>query len=451
MEAVSTGKNTVQDNNKKITDEEKDKSNLSLEAREKNSLPPKGVKSLKNLLVIRSGALGDVLMTTPLLRQLKKGMPETKITYLVGKWSASILNNNPNIDEIITFDEEIIFKKKIFSIVTLANQLRKKKFDSCIILDKSRDWTIFCKAAFIPFVVGFEREGQKNNFANIKIPFTADRNEIEHYLDIAMTLGLEFKDKRTELFCDDNDKAIVYELIDKHQLNKRSTIEIDSSTGKKKFGLVIGIAPGGAKNPGQEFIAKRWPEENYAVLITKLVNHGHKILLFGGKDDSAVCEKLKNLALENDMEDERIINFAGITNIQQTYLLMKACDYFVTHDSGPMHIAGAAGLDSRLICIFGPTSAKRFAPLGATVIQAKKLPEGYDTEQDIYLPISPESIEYASTQQVIKLIDPSIITENDGMNSAADSVGDEPFDSEDSPGQEKDKNRQSGINFNMLD
>jgi len=67
--------------------------------------------NLAHLLIIRSGALGDVLMTTPLLRALRKGLPHTRITYLVGKWSASVLNNNPNIDEIMTFDEEMIFNK----------------------------------------------------------------------------------------------------------------------------------------------------------------------------------------------------------------------------------------------------------------------------------------------------------------------------------------------------
>ena len=346
-------------------------------------------ENIKNILIIRSGAIGDVLMSIPLAEAIRNKwtQPNTKISYLVGKWSASVLKNNPDIDEVISFDDRIIVKKNAIRAIGLANKLRKKNFDTCFILDKSWLWSAFVKLVGIPFTVGFQRNGKKA-FNTINIPFSADKYELDYYLDIARALSLRIKSKKMKIYPSKADESLVKKLNISKIISKNSN-------------KTIGIAPGGAENPGQTLPAKRWPLRNYANLIKKLAEKDYTIMLFGGKSDEHICDRLKKIS------QAQITSLAGKTSIQQSYLLMKNCKYFVTHDSGPMHIAAAAGLGKNLIAIFGPTSPERFAPRDATVLKPKKLPLGYNPEQDVYRSLDKSQvagIEYAGVEDVLRII-----------------------------------------------
>lgn len=84
------------------------------------------MKTDKKILIFKTGAIGDVIMTTPFLRQLRKNYPNAQIDYLIGNTTSQILENNPNINEIIRFDEKIFFQKKIFKWKKLINDIKKK-------------------------------------------------------------------------------------------------------------------------------------------------------------------------------------------------------------------------------------------------------------------------------------------------------------------------------------
>jgi len=329
--------------------------------------------SPKNVLVIRSCAIGDVLMSTPLIEALRSAWPDAKISYLVGKWSAGVLKNNPNIDNIIEFDDNLVVRKNVFGLLHLISILKKSQFDLCIVLDKSWLWSLFAKFTGAKIIVGFRRN-HSIDLNTVSVPFSASKYELEYYLDIARKLGLEIKSTAMKIYATENDKKIASEY------------NTDNA---------VGIAPGGAQNPGQYLKAKRWPLKNYELLIKKLLEKNYNLILFGGKADAEICNGLAN---------DVVVSVAGKTNIQQSYLLMKNCKYFITHDSGPMHIAAAAGLGKRLITIFGPTSPKRFAPPDATVLLPKSLPRNYNPDSDVYKPISPSKIEYATVDDVLNRI-----------------------------------------------
>ena len=355
-------------------------------------MKPKNMKNIepKNILMIRSGAIGDVLMTTPLVEAVRAAWPKARINYLVGKWSSSVLKNNPCVDGVIEFDDNIIVKRNIIKALALAKKIGKMNFDTCLVLDKSWLWSLFAKIAKIPLRVGFRRKGLINtmlNTNNVSIPFFASKYELEYYLDIARKLDLDIKTNRMRLYPSKDDEFVANSII---ETNK-------AVLNNKK---ITGIAPGGAENPGQSLVAKRWPLENYKALVKQLVERKDTaVLLFGGSSDKEICDELEGI------DTKKIISVAGKITIQQSYLLMKKCSYFVTHDSGAMHIVSAAGLGKKLIAIFGPTSPKRFAPKDATVLKPKKLPFGYNPEQDVYKSIPQSKIEYASVGDVMRVIE----------------------------------------------
>lgn len=302
---------------------------------------------VRKILFIKSGAIGDVLMTTPLLRSVRRHFPDAEITYFVGEWSKDALKNNKNVDRVISFPDDVIFKKKLLKLKKLAKRLSKEKFDLCFVLDWSYLAGLFgymCAPNAVR--IGFAR-GEEGFAHSIGIPYGDRKHDSEYYLDMARAIGAAVTNKSgnsMELFLSESDKEFA-----------------DRFAKKKKIGRkIIGIAPAGASNPGQTVLLKRWPCERYIELSNMVLEKTDaKIIFFGGKQDTEVIKKIES-RIENG--NGRIFDASGKCSIQESAALMKKCKVIVTNDSGAMHIAAAAGVPT--ISIFGPTNPVKLAPLG---------------------------------------------------------------------------------------
>ena len=310
----------------------------------KKQLPEK----IDRILIIRSGGIGDVLMTTPLIKAIKNKFSSAKIDYLTGNWSKGVLEGNNDINEVISFDDEIIFKKKLFKMFGLIKQLKKKKYDLCFVLDKSWHWGVFAYLSNVEFRIGFDRNGE--GFANnLNIPYDGSKYELDYYMDTVRLLGIKKTDKNMLLDLTEKDKKFGDDFL------------LNNNLKNKKL---IGIAAGGAENPGQKMHVKRWHKEKYIELVKFILKEKKNaaILLFGGKNDVELNE-----SIVKETDKIKTYNLAGKTTIKQAAVLMKKCKVFVTHDSGTMHIAAA--MKTPLIVLFGATNPKRFAPRGSMVIK----------------------------------------------------------------------------------
>ena len=333
----------------------------------------KNMHRTKKILIIRSGAIGDCILTIPLIKELKKIYPDSKIDYLVGDWSKTVLKNEEEINEIIGYKDEIVVQKKIWGIIGLIRKIRKTKYDIGIILDKSWEFGVLASLMKIPNRIGYDRAGE--GFANhINIKYDGNKYEGEYYFDIIRKLKQTTENKEYEVGRYELSLTIKPEEIEHAKqkfIEKNMSIlekykdELQYTNNNKqetKYRNIIGLAIGGAKNPGAEMANKKWPQQNYTEIIKELSKH-NKIILFGGKTDKEIHKQ----TIEN-IENQNIIDMAGETNIHETAVLMKECDLLITHDSGPMHIAGTT--QKPLIAIFGPTPAERFAPKNAHIIKS---------------------------------------------------------------------------------
>lgn len=293
-------------------------------------------KAPKKILLVKSGAIGDVLMTTPFLRELRKLFPKAQINYLVGNWSKEVLNNNKNIDNVISFDEDIIFKNKFFAILGLAKKIQKQKYDMCFVLDRSYLADIFAYLCKIPLRIGFDRKGEGFSLTH-KVKTEKNKHHINEYLKLLTFFNIKPKNKEMNLFVTKKDTGLTNRFLKKNKLSKK----------------IIGVAPLGAINPGQKMLTRRWPIRKYKELIKTLANK-YGIILFGGKEERNELEQIKNEL------DNGVVNAAGLT-IQQSSALMKKCKLFITHDSGAMHIAAASKIP--VLSIFGPSNPHEKAPL----------------------------------------------------------------------------------------
>lgn len=298
----------------------------------------------KKILIIRSGSIGDVLMTTPLIRAIRSKYTKARISYLTGNWSKDVLKGNKNINEIISVDDSVFFNKRIFEIISLIRKIKRKKFDLCFILDKSYLLNLFAYFCNIPFRIGFDRKGE--GFANnLNVTFDGSKYELGYYLNIARLIKAPIKNRSMELILYKKDLVYSDKLLKKVRLKK------------------IGIAAGGAENPGQKMHIKRWPKEKYIELVKRLLRKKYYIMLFGGNSD----KKLNN-DIVKALKSKNVVSVAG-NSLQESAALMKKMNLFITHDSGSLHLAAAAGV--KIIALFGPTDSKRFAPVNAIVIKSK--------------------------------------------------------------------------------
>lgn len=307
----------------------------------------------KKILIIRSGAIGDVVMTTPLIKAVRERFPAAEINYLVGNWSKKVLDGNPQLNRIISFDDKIVYDKKIKEGWELIKEIRTEQFDLAFVLDKSYHWGVLAYLMGIKQRIGFDRFGE--GFAyNLSVFYDGSKYEGDYNLELIEKLMT-------------STGAVGEKVADRQMKIPLSEAEEDFATAffrKNKIkGRTIGIIAGGAKNPGQTMDLKRWPLEHYTTLIKQLVGE-FNILLLGGPSDKDVSEKI-----HTEITSPKVFDAIGQCGIKESVALMKRCDLVVTHDTGPLHMAAATG--TKVIALFGPTPAHRFAPRNAVVLETK--------------------------------------------------------------------------------
>ncbi len=296
----------------------------------------------KRICVFKIGAMGDVLMSTPMLHSLRRKFPKAVIHYWTGQWSAGVLKDNHDINRLFVFDDRVFYRKRPDLGVRLARQIRAQHYDLMFILDKHWSLGVFGRLAGVPVRVGFDREGE--GFAHtIAVPYGPVKHEVDYYLGLAGAVGAKLPQKPgLELALSAKDRAFAKVFFAEHSLNPAKT---------------IGIIPGGAKNPGQLMAIRRWPAERFAAVASALAREGWQIIILGkSPGDEDVLPAMMNAV-------PGAVNAIGDFTLQQSAALMQKCRLVVCNDSGPMHMAAAVGAPT--VSIFGATDPHRKAPCGS--------------------------------------------------------------------------------------
>ena len=288
----------------------------------------------KSTIVLKLGGLGDLLMVTPAIRAYKKSFPKTKLNFIVGKSNQQVLKGNPYIDCLYTVDDFKIFRgglnEKISETLKLMNIIKNISPDTIFILHRDWRWNFVSFLSGVKERYGFKRD-LRGLFLTKAVKTSEKEHEIKKYFKVfGMQNGFKEDGLKMDIFPSNQDEDDLLKLTGNFLKNK-----------------VIAVSPGGASNAKEEMDIRRWPIEYYLQLVKKIIEKtDYSILLIGGKNDVQFTRKLR-------IDKRRIIDLAGKTNIQQTYLALRKCKALVTHDSGPMHIGAAAGIP--VISLFGPT------------------------------------------------------------------------------------------------
>lgn len=288
----------------------------------------------RNVLVIQSSFLGDSMLTVPLLRRLRSLLPEAKLTVLTLP-SMSEIFKGAWVDEVL-LDDKRGEDGGLLGPWRAAAKLAAKGFDLAVIPHRSFRSALVAKLAGIPRRVGFATSAGRFLLTDV-VPFSWLTHDLERNLALLLPLGGTAAPAVSES-----------RYLDAAPLPAALETLLEAG-GAGKGARLAGVHPGAA------WATKRWLPERYAALCGELRREGLVPVLVGGPADAALAAGIA--------EGGRAVDLTGKTDLAGLKALMGRLTLFVTNDSGPMHLAAAAGVP--VVAIFGATSRELgFFPYG---------------------------------------------------------------------------------------
>lgn len=272
------------------------------------------MESIKKILIIRFSSIGDIVLTSPVVRSLKNQLQTVELHYLTKKPFYDLLKDNPNLSKVHLWEKSnetnllSALKNEQFDyIVDLHNNLRTKKF----ILKLKVKSSSFPKLNL-----------QKWLYVNLKKEVMPDLHIVDRYYKAVEKIGVQNDNQGLDFF-----------------INPTNEVDLSESynLGNQAY-LAVAV--------GAQFKTKRMPT---SLMIKVLTAIDFPIILLGSKADEeyaqVICEALPN---------QKIINACGKHNLQSSASIVKQAKALLTHDTGLMHIASA--FETKIISVWGNTT-----------------------------------------------------------------------------------------------
>ncbi len=298
-------------------------------------------RTSRRILLIRPDHLGDVLLLTPALHSFAAALPNTHRTLLLGPWGAPALQGNTDIDAVESclfpgFDRQaksshIAPYRVLFET---ARQLRGR-FDTAVVLRFDHWWGAWLAAAAgIPRRIGYAWP-ETAPFLTEQVPYQPGRHEARQNARLLETLAPG---------------------IEASLGPSRYTVKAeDAAWARDRLAGLSGVKV--AIHPGAGALVKQWPSKHWAHVAAQLrALRGAQIILTGGAGEVTLVQGVA-AALPFP-----VVDLAGQTAFRQLAAVYSQCDLVLGSDSGPLHLAVAAG--ARTLHLYGPVPAAKFGPWG---------------------------------------------------------------------------------------
>jgi lipopolysaccharide heptosyltransferase I len=294
--------------------------------------------SRPRLLLVKLSSLGDVVHALPTLEALRLAYPEGRITWLVEEAFAPLLMGHPALDAVWTAPR-LRWRgrhtgRDLWNMAALALHVRHHPFDLVVDLQgllKSAVWVALVQS---PRKVGFDRtrEGSWRVLTERLPPYDPDRHALLRYLDVARHLGAPDGPPRFRF----------------PPLPVVAPEQVFPNWGKAPLVIL---------HPGARWATKLWPEAGWRETARWLLEKGCAVAVTGSANDREMAATIL------DGLSGPAVNLAGRTSLLGLISWLRLAALAVTTDTGPMHLAAAAGVP--LVALFGPTAPWRTGPFGA--------------------------------------------------------------------------------------
>jgi ADP-heptose:LPS heptosyltransferase/glycosyltransferase involved in cell wall biosynthesis len=278
----------------------------------------------KKILVIQHKQIGDVILTTPVVKVLKKHFPDARISFLIEKFCYPILEGNPHIDDIISLDKSEL--KNLFSQFNYYFKIRSMGFD--LVLDFFQN----PRSSLIAFLSGADttisyNHPSRGRFYKIKVN-PKPGYAVDYKLSMLESIGIKSNDNYPEIFISEVEKGYIDKYFDAIGIKEDDFVVCIDATHRRP--------------------TRRWTCEGYAKLIDMLcAKYNAKVILLWGPGEYKRAYKIKELCAYNCF-------IACRTDLKQLTALISRSSLLIGNDSAPRHIAVSQKVPT--LVILGSTS-----------------------------------------------------------------------------------------------
>lgn len=285
------------------------------------------------VLVVKIGAMGDVVMALSMLEALFQKDPSSHVTWVCGRTVEPLLKSTGKVDETIALDEAMLLKGNIFQrlgvLLPLWGRLVGRRFDLIVTGHSDPRYRL----------LGALSLGKiRRSFGRIQGRVWPVPGRYHGHEYARLITG----EDGPEAF-----KAKAFRLV----LPLRPELQKELPPSRK---ALVALAPGGSRNVLRDDALRRWPVENYRRLAEMLLKEGFSVVLTGSTSDDWVRDAFRGM----DMAD-----WIGKTDLLDLTALYALCRLVVTHDSGPLHLAALSG--APCLALLGPTNPFEKVPAGS--------------------------------------------------------------------------------------
>ncbi len=301
----------------------------------------------ERILVNQTSYLGDVILTTPLLAEIRRCFPEAELDLLCTPRATSLVDNNPDLDHIVA-DDKRGEGRGLKGVWRKVMELRRRRYTLALSPHKSLRSALLLFLARIPCRIGF-RQSAGWFLYHHRVNRDTRLHDVDRNLSLLQAFGMDPSRSQKKLRIE----------VDSH--TRQSVERIWNALGieQQDGGLIFGL------NPGSVWPTKRWSVEGYANLMVQLKKkYRCEVVLFGGPEDREIADRIQELSGQVGFD------LVGRTSLRELPCAVERCDVFITNDSAPMHIAVARGIP--VVALFcATTPSLGFYPYAsrATVVQ----------------------------------------------------------------------------------
>lgn len=284
------------------------------------------VEEPEKILIIRLSSIGDIILTTPLIRAVRKRFPEVQLDFAVKEQFVDLLRSNPNIDNITVFNSKTGFK----GLRAFKRSLKQENYDFVIDLHKNFRSVYLRNGISSGRILKYSKDYFKRSLLVwFGLNFFRKIDPVYlKYFRAVKSLETEDDGLGTEMELTPDAMSRVAEEL------KKNAYSSDR--------MMVALCPGAG------FPTKRWLEEGYAAAGDFFAKRYNALVVFlGSGQDEPVCENVRKAMIEHS------VSFCGKLNLQESAGVLKKSSVVITNDTGLMHIAQTQ--KRPVVAVFGPT------------------------------------------------------------------------------------------------
>lgn len=294
-------------------------------------------RATKQILLVRTDRIGDVVLTLPMIDEIKKNLTTARISFLVRSYTKGLVEHHPHIDKVLLDDERSIHRP----FFSLLREIRNEKFDVTFVVYPTFRLALLLFLARIPIRVGtgfrwYSFLFNKRVFEHRK---TAQKHEAEYNLSLLRAVGWNVTDfPSPRLYINSGVDKRVEKICQRLKISENSSLVI--------------------LHPGSGGSARDWPAYRFGELGLLFSNAGYTVVVTGGPGEQSLVEIVTKTARS------QVFTLVDTFSLEELAMFVKRASLFISNSTGPLHIAAAMGVP--VIGFYPPIkacSSRRWGPL----------------------------------------------------------------------------------------